>query len=68
MKTRLIYLYILIVFLIAGSYIIKQGERFGVSKYKNSKNMELALKSAYGFGYEDCRMHRPEDWENGGEE
>lgn len=66
MKTWLIYLYILIMFLSVGSYLFMRGEMAGIEKYKRSKNMELALKSAYSFGYADAKAGRPKDWDNGG--
>ena len=64
-KKRIAYLYILLVFLAVGSYLFKKGEAAGAEKYKYSKNMELALKSAYHFGYQDAKANRPEDWDGG---
>jgi hypothetical protein len=68
MNIRLAYLYILLVFFLVGSYLFCKGEKFGVEKYKHSVHMELALKSAYHFGYVDAKAGRPEDWDNGGDE
>jgi len=66
-KKRIAYLYILVVFLLVGSYLFKKGEEAGAEKYKHSKNMQWALKSAYHYGYLDAKDGRPEDWEDGGE-
>lgn len=67
MTSRLAYLYIAIIFFLTGWYLFQQGSTYGVCKYKHSKNMEFALKSAYRFGYEDATAKRPEDWDDGGE-
>lgn len=67
MNKRIVYSYLLVVFFLVGSYLFCKGEEIGVWKYQHSVNMKLALKSAYHFGYWDCKNHRPEDWDNGGE-
>jgi hypothetical protein len=67
MKTRIIYLYIFVVFLLTGSYLFYRGTLFGVKRYKHSIHMQLALKAAYHFGYIDAKEGRKEDWENGKE-
>jgi hypothetical protein len=66
-RKRIAYLYILVVFLLVGSYLFGRGEITGADKYKRSKSMQWALKSAYKFGYADAKAGRPEDWENGGD-
>lgn len=61
------YLWIILIFSSVGTYLYYKGAIDGVEKYKRSKNMDLALKSAYHYGYSDAKANRKEDWENGGE-
>jgi hypothetical protein len=68
MNRRIAYLYILVVFLLVGSYLFYQGEKFGVRQYTHSIHMQLALKSAYHFGYVDAKKGRPESWDGGEEQ
>jgi hypothetical protein len=62
MRREFFYFYLLLVFLSVGFYLFGKGEQMGVEKYKHSVNMQLALESAYHFGYWDCKTGRKESW------
>jgi hypothetical protein len=61
---RLIVLALLFVTIcIAGTHLYNKGLYDGEWNYKRSHHMELALKSAYHFGYMDGHEGRTEDWD-----
>ena len=61
MRSRWIYLYILVIFVLSGAYLFHKGMEFGVYKYKHSRNFEMTLDSAYRYGLHDCRKGNTED-------
>jgi hypothetical protein len=61
MNSRLIYLYIAIIFFLTGFYLFNKGMVIGVARYKHSKNFQMALDSAYHYGLEDGRKGNQRD-------
>ena len=61
-KRTVAYLWIILIFSSVGTYLYFRGAYDGVIKYKRSSHMQLALKSAYHFGYLDAKEGRKEDW------
>jgi hypothetical protein len=57
------YTWIVFIFFTVGIYLYFKGAYDGANRYKRSINMNLALKSAYHFGYIDAKNGRPEDWD-----
>lgn len=43
--------------------LYQRGLADGEQNYKQSNRIYLALKSAYHYGYTDCKAGRPEDWD-----
>lgn len=56
------YLWIVLIFSAVGSYLYFRGTCDGITNYKHSIHMQLALESAYHYGYGDCRDGRKENW------
>jgi hypothetical protein len=59
MNKLIVFLALLTVML----FVYTQGLKDGEQRYKQSHRMYMTLKSAYTFGYEDCRARRAEDWD-----
>lgn len=53
MRRFALYLFILMVFSTSGAYLYYRGSLDGIQTYKQSKNMELTLESAYRYGFLD---------------
>jgi hypothetical protein len=66
-KRTVAYLWIVLIFSVVGTYLYYRGAYDGIKNYKRSKQMYLALKSSYHFGYIDGSEHRKEDFDNGKE-
>jgi hypothetical protein len=62
-------LFFLITFVIFYTHwtIYKRGLHDGEWNYKRSHKIYLAFKSAYLFGYSDCKEGKKEDWDRGEE-
>ena len=64
MRARVLLIIGVLVLLVGSHlYVYRSGLRDGEQRYKQSIRMYLALKSAYNFGYNDCKIGRPRDWD-----
>lgn len=56
-------LVVLVVFFASGWYIYNRGLEAGEWRYKRSRRMYFALKSAYHYGYMDAKAGAKESWD-----
>lgn len=63
MKKAFIILFAIVVLSIVCARVYRVGLADGEQRYKQSRRMYLALKSAYHFGYIDAHEGRSEDWD-----
>lgn len=56
--SRLIYLYLAVMFFAFGTQLYMQGRMDGIRFYKQSRSFELVLQSMYNFGLVDGRAHK----------
>lgn len=61
--SRVGFLYIALVILLSSCYTYNKGLQQGEDRYKQSRRMYFALKSAYHYGYQDAKEGRKEDWD-----
>lgn len=62
MRYLIVFLTILVVFY-THLYIYSKGLEDGEQNYKHSNRIYFALKSAYHYGYQDCKSGGPENWD-----
>ncbi len=60
---KLKILVILVVFFTSGFYIYNKGLQAGEQRYKQSRRMYFALKSAYHYGFMDGHDGKKESWD-----
>lgn len=60
---KLKILVVAVVFFTSGFYIYNRGLEAGEQRYKQSRRMYLALKSAYNYGYMDAKNGSPKSWD-----
>ena len=57
-KRTTAYIWIVLVFSAVGTCLYFRGVYDGVRNYKHSIKMQMALESAYNYGYQDCKNER----------
>ena len=60
---RIVILILALVMVLSICYTYGKGLQDGEQNYKSSHRMYMALKSAYHYGYADCKDGRCESWE-----
>lgn len=60
---KLKILVVAVVFFTSGGYLYHRGLQDGEQRYKQSRRMYFALKSAYHYGYMDGKEGKHESWD-----
>jgi hypothetical protein len=63
-RMKYVAIFMMVAIVILNFILVYQKDLYdGEWNYKKSHRMYLSLKSAYNYGYQDCREERPNDWD-----